>query len=116
MEKEATEEELINMGEKLLSNGIELVAISLGKDGALFLTKEEKIKCPGLKVNAHSTVGAGDAMVAALSYGLNSKMELKEAIKLAVATSAGAVTTQGTKPPTKEVVEELKNKVQIISL
>lgn len=116
MEKEATEEELINMGEKLLNNGIELVAISLGKDGALFLTKDEKIKCPGLKVNAHSTVGAGDAMVAALSYGINSKMELKEAIKLAVATSAGAVTTQGTKPPTKEVVEELKNKVQIISL
>jgi 1-phosphofructokinase len=115
-EDEVTEEELIKMGEKLLDKGIELVAISLGKDGALFLTKEEKIKCPGLKVNAHSTVGAGDAMVAALSYGIDLKIDIKECIRLSVATSAGAVTTKGTKPPTKELIEELKNKVQLINL
>lgn len=115
-EDEVTEEELIKMGEKLLDKGIELVAISLGKDGALFLTRENKVKCPGLKVNAHSTVGAGDAMVAALSYGINLKLDIKECICLAVATSAGAVTTKGTKPPTKELIEELKKNVKIINL
>lgn len=115
-ENEVSEEELVKMGEKLLDKGIELVAVSLGKDGALFLTKEEKIKCQGLKVNAHSTVGAGDAMVAALSYGIDLNLDIKECIRLAVATSAGSVTTKGTKPPTKELIEELKSKVQLINL
>ena len=55
-------------------------------------------------------------MVAALSYGINLKLDIKECIRLAVATSAGAVTTKGTKPPTKELIEELKKNVQIINL
>lgn len=110
------EKELIEMGKKLMEKGIGMVAISLGQMGALFLNNEKVIKCPGLKVEAHSTVGAGDAMVAALSYGLGSKKDIEECVKLAVATSAGAVTTKGTKPPSRELVEELVNQVQIIYL
>lgn len=110
------EEELVTMGQKLLEKGISMVAISLGQMGALFITKEEVIRCPGLKVEAHSTVGAGDAMVAALSYGLNQGLKLEACAKLGVATSAGAVTTKGTKPPKRELVEELLQKVEVISL
>lgn len=110
------EKELVEMGRKLMEKGIGMVAISLGQMGALFLTKDKVIKCPGLKVEAHSTVGAGDAMVAALSYGLSLNQEIETCVKLAVATSAGAVTTKGTKPPTKELVEELMERVQIIYL
>jgi 1-phosphofructokinase len=61
-------------------------------------------------------VGAGDAMVAALSYGLNQGLKLEACAKLGVATSAGAVTTKGTKPPKRELVEELLQKVEVISL
>jgi 1-phosphofructokinase len=110
------EEELITMGQKLLEKGIGMVAISLGQMGALFITNQKVIRCPGLKVEAHSTVGAGDAMVAALSYGLNQGLALEECAKLGVATSAGAVTTKGTKPPKRELVEELLQKVEVICL
>ncbi len=110
------EKELIEMGHQLMDKGIGMVAISLGQMGALFLTNEKVIKCPGLKVEAHSTVGAGDAMVAALSFGLSLNKDIEECVKLAMATSAGAVTTKGTKPPTKELVEELMERVQIITL
>lgn len=110
------EEELVTMGQKLLEKGISMVAISLGQMGALFITKDEVLRCPGLKVEAHSTVGAGDAMVAALSYGLNQGLKLEACAKLGVATSAGAVTTKGTKPPKRELVEELLQKVEVISL
>lgn len=110
------EAELITMGKQLLEKGIGMVAISLGQMGALFLTREEVLKCPGLKVVAHSTVGAGDAMVAALSYGLNQGLALEECVKLGVATSAGAVTTKGTKPPKRELVDELLHKVQVNAL
>lgn len=110
----ASEEELAAMGKKLLENGSELVAISLGKMGAMFLTEGKRIRCPGLTVKAHSTVGAGDAMVAALAYSWDEKMELEDRIRLGMATSAGAVTTVGTKPPAREVVDELAKRVEIL--
>jgi 1-phosphofructokinase len=110
------EVELITMGQKLLEKGIGMVAISLGQMGALFLTKEKVLRCPGLKVEAHSTVGAGDAMVAALSYGLNQGLALEECVKLSIATSAGAVTTKGTKPPKRELVDQLLQKVEVVAL
>lgn len=113
METSATEEELIFMGKKLLEEGPELVAVSRGAMGALFFTKDAVYSCPGLKVNAHSTVGAGDAMVAALTYGIDSKLTLLDCIRLGMATSAGAVTTKGTKPPTRELVDELARQVEI---
>lgn len=110
------EEELIWMGQKLLDKGIGMVAISLGQMGALFLTPEKVNRCPGIKVEAHSTVGAGDAMVAALSFGINQGLPLEECLKLGIATSAGAVTTKGTKPPKRELVDELLQKVQVVAL
>lgn len=116
MDYRASEEELIHMGGKLLEKGIGMVAISLGQMGALFLSKEKTIRCPGLKVQAHSTVGAGDAMVAAIAYSIDMGYEFEESIRLGVATSAGAVTTQGTKPPKKELVDRLKEQVTIINI
>ena len=110
------EDELITMGQKLLEKGIGMISISLGQMGALFITKEKVLRCPGLKVEAHSTVGAGDAMVAALSYGLNQGLALEECVKLGIATSAGAVTTKGTKPPKRELVDELLKMVKVVTL
>jgi 1-phosphofructokinase len=109
-------EELVTMGQQLLDKGIHMVAISLGQMGALFLSKEKVLQCPGVKVDAHSTVGAGDAMVAALSYGIYQGLNLEECAKLGIATSAGAVTTKGTKPPTRGLVDELIKKVEVITL
>ncbi len=75
----------------------------MGNDGV--------IRCPGLKVKAHSTVGAGDAMVASLAYSWDRKLSLEDTVTLGMAVSAGAVTTIGTKPPSMDVVEELKKQV-----
>lgn len=95
----------------LRRKGIKTIAISMGKDGALFLINDKMISCPALMVQAHSTVGAGDAMVAALSYAWSEHLNEEETARLCIATSAGAVTTVGTKPPTRKVVEILKDKV-----
>lgn len=112
VEGDITVEDTVGMAEKLMARGIEHIAVSMGKDGAVFVSNEEKFKCKGLKVKAHSTVGAGDAMVAAISYGVEKGLSYREAAKLGVATSAGAVTTIGTKPPTREVVDELLAQVE----
>ncbi len=110
------EAELVDMGRSLMEKGIGMIAISLGQMGALFMTKEKVLRCPGLKVEAHSTVGAGDAMVAALSFGYNQGLSLEECAKLGIATSAGAVTTKGTKPPKRELVDTLLYEAKVITI
>ena len=112
----ASEQELFRMAKSLVEDGIETVVVSMGKSGALFLQGDYQVKCPGLKVKAHSTVGAGDAMVAALSYARDKKMTAKETVTLCMAVSAGAVTTIGTKPPRKEMVDTLMEQVVIEEL
>ena len=112
----ASEQELIWIADKMIAKGVGAVAVSMGKSGAIFLKDNYKVKCPGLKVKAHSTVGAGDAMVAALSYSWDQKLSDEDTVKMCMAVSAGAVTTIGTKPPTREVVDELLEQVVIEKL
>ena len=100
----------------LLEKGVEIVIISLGSEGAYFISKEHTLYSPGLSVKAHSTVGAGDAMVAAFSYGLDQGYTFEKCAKLSVATSAGAVTTIGTKPPTRELVDDLFAQVKMTKI
>lgn len=109
----ASEKELLDAAEKFLESGIETIAVSMGKSGAMFVRDGYQVKCPALSVKSHSTVGAGDAMVAALAYAWDQKLGSEDTVKLCMAASAGAVTTVGTKPPSREVVDELINQVVI---
>ncbi len=104
---------LLALTRSFIDQGIEYVVISMGKEGAYFLCKECTYFVQGLKVNAHSSVGAGDAMVAALAYALNHNYSVEDLITLSVACSAGAVETKGTQPASMERIEELKQKVVI---
>lgn len=110
------EEELITLGKKFFEKGISAVIISLGQMGALFLSEDRCYKAEALSVKAHSTVGAGDAMVAAMAYGWDQKLSFEETAALSIATSAGAVTTIGTKPPKRDVVDELLKQVKLAAL
>lgn len=116
LEYRASEAELVSMGKKLMKKGAELAAVSLGQMGALFFRGEETVRCPGLRVKAHSTVGAGDAMVAAMAYSWDHQLSFEDTIRLSMATSAGAVSTIGTKPPVRETVDELMKQVEMISI
>lgn len=109
----ASEEELLGLAERLLEKGIGTVAISMGKGGAMLVRDGYKVKCPALSVKAHSTVGAGDAMVAALAYAWDQGLDNDETVRLCMAASAGAVTTIGTKPPARELVDTLMEQVVI---
>ena len=110
------EKELVEMGRKFVEKGISQITISLGQMGALFIGENKIYKASAVPVKVHSTVGAGDAMVAAMAYGWDRKMNMEETAKLAMATSAGAVATIGTKPPSRAYVEELLEQAQLIKV
>lgn len=110
------DEEIVKLARKFISGGVKIVAVSMGSKGALFVSDTEAMKVNALKIKAHSSVGAGDAMVAAIAYSLDNEYNLENLVKLSVATSAGAVVTEGTKPPTKALVDEFIERVEIKKL
>ena len=105
--------ELIKVAESIKKKGVKNIVVSMGENGALFLLEDYKARCPGLSIKAHSAVGAGDAMVAALAYAWDHQLEKEETVKLCMAASAGAVATIGTKPPSRKVVDDLMKQVKI---
>lgn len=109
----ASQEELLNLARKIRQKGIGTVAVSMGKSGAMLVKDGYEVRCPALSVKAHSTVGAGDAMVAALAYSWDQGLDGDALTRLCIAASAGAVTTIGTKPPTRELVDQLAEQVII---
>jgi 1-phosphofructokinase len=98
-------------GRTLLDGGIEIVVISLGSEGALFLNDEQSLFAPGIPVEVKSTVGAGDAMVAALALCLQRRDALPAMVVTAVGAGTAAVATEGTAVPTAEILEHFTSLV-----
>jgi 1-phosphofructokinase len=112
-DKAPSESLLLELCGNLLDRGVRLVALSLGAEGALFVSAEGCWRGEALPVPVRSTVGAGDSMVGALAYGLDRGLPLEECLALSMAASNGAVTTEGTRAPEAPVVEDLLKQVRL---
>lgn len=108
-----SQEEMIAEGKRLLGTGIAEIVISLGGDGALFISADGCWKAEGLDVPVKSTVGAGDSVVAAMAFGQVRNLPREAKIKLAVAMGAASVMQSGTQPPEAQLVWELAQQVKI---
>ena len=109
-------EEMLAEGRRLLDTGIEEIVISLGGDGALFVSRDGAFRAAGLDVPVKSTVGAGDSVVAAMAYGRSRNLCREAKIRLAVAMGAGSVMQSGTQPPEEKLVWELADRVRFEKL
>lgn len=82
----------------LLALGPRSVVITLGAEGALTLTADDKgspVTAPSPKVDAVDTTGAGDAFTAALAWRLGLGDDLPTAAAYAARVGAASVTRQG---------------------
>ncbi len=108
-----TVRELTLAGRELLERGVENVVISLGDQGALFLSAAGTIHADGLSVPVGSTVGAGDSMVAALAVARERGLSAEETVRLAVAVSAANVMCSGSQSAPWETVAPLLDRVTL---
>lgn len=74
----------------------ELVAVTLGAEGALLASAEGIVRMPALHVPVRSAVGAGDCFLGAMTYALSEGKPPEEALRFGVAAGAAAVLTPGT--------------------
>lgn len=82
---------IIELAKSLFNKGLEKLVVSLGSQGALFISPTASVKTTPPPVSVHSTVGAGDAMVSGLAYALLEQLDLPETARLATALSAAKI-------------------------
>ncbi|MCJ2034801.1 1-phosphofructokinase [Methylobacterium sp. J-068] len=97
----------------LRARGIALVAVSLGPEGALFVSDAEILRALPPPTEIASTVGAGDALVAGLVAGLHAGLPLPDTARLALAFAAGKLTRAGANLPPRAVVEAIAATVRL---
>lgn len=61
--------ETIKIAQEIVRTGIEVMVISMGDSGALFIDRDNVLFAQPIKVAVKSTVGAGDSMVGGLVFG-----------------------------------------------
>jgi 6-phosphofructokinase 2 len=101
-------EEVPDAAQQAVRDGFaEIIAVSMGPLGAWLVSKDERFFAEAPKVEKKSTVGAGDSMVAGITYSLQKGKTLKEAIRFGVACGSAATMNDGTQLFTKADAEKL---------
>ena len=93
---------------KLIAAGhAEIVAVTLGRDGAILVSKNGTWRISPPPIEARSAVGAGDSFVAAMTIAIVQGRPLDAALAYAVAAGTAAVLSPGAGLARSEDVERL---------
>jgi len=105
-EVEAAASQLIDTGRA------QLVAVSLGRAGAMLVSAGVSLRVHAPTVRARSTIGAGDSMLAGLLTGLLRELPLHDALRLGVAAGSAATMAVGTQLFERENVTRLYDQLR----
>lgn len=112
----ATDDDVIIAAEQLIVRGVSLVIVSLGAEGALYISRERILRASLPAIQPVSTVGAGDAMVAGIITALCDGADLEGIARLATAFAVAKLGQVGPNLPPGKIVKELYTNVKIIKL
>ena len=97
--------DIIKSAQLLMEKGAGSVMISLGKHGAIYVTKDKVLLAGAGTVAANSATGAGDAMLAAACIAIQEGKEPEEVLRSGVAAATATVMTMGTMPMRKDAYD-----------
>lgn len=107
-------DEIVAAAKKLKNEGIANVIVSMGAEGALWLSEQAIVQAQPPKCeNVVSTVGAGDSMVAGLIYGLINGLSQQDTLAFASAVSAFAVSQSNVGVSDVKLLDPILAKVNI---
>ena len=84
--------EPISVARRLVAKGVDLAVITLAERGLCYATTEESGHLPAIAVPVIDRTGVGDALTAAIVFGLLENLSPSEAVRLGL--SAAALTLQ----------------------
>ena len=112
-----SEKDYVNAARKLIhENPITIIALTMGEEGALLITRDRALRGRAPKVRPVSTVGAGDSFLGAMVWHLSQAETLDDALRFGVASGSAALLSPGTELCRRADVEKLVREVQITEL
>jgi sugar/nucleoside kinase (ribokinase family) len=104
------EKDIHNAMQILMDWGLQVVNVTMGKDGAWLTTKDsgKLIKTTPPKVVVNDTTGAGDATMAGLIYGNLNKLDLEKTARVCASMSAMEIEGPGARVGIPKSVAELE--------
>lgn len=111
-----SETEIFTAAREMVASGVETVVVSMGSEGALFVTAQAIVHAYAQPSEIKSTVGAGDAMVAGTVAGMSQGRSLADCARLATAFSITALGQLGAHFPADTDWERLCDRVSIRTL
>jgi 1-phosphofructokinase len=100
----ASEAEIQQAAHQLLKGDIELVVVSLGRQGAMLVEQAASLIATPPDMKVKKTFGAGDAMVAGLVSAQIQRLSLADCGRLATAFSMGAIANLSYNLPAREIL------------
>lgn len=106
-EANSEEEQKDLLLEVLKRYNVEVIVASLGASGAFLATNNTVSHYPAPRVEHVSSIGAGDSMVAGISFALASGKSLKESVFMGLACGSATIKSPGTELLKREDAEQL---------
>lgn len=106
-EKITTNEDAIRVSRKIISEGVSLVCVSMGKGGALLVSKDKAYFSPGADIKVKGVQGAGDSLVAGMGLAIIHNMPCSDMLRYGVAVAHGSLLQEGTQMCTKESFQKM---------
>ncbi len=91
----------------------EVVALTLGDQGALLVTRDNQWRAQPVPIKPVSTVGAGDSFLGAMIWRLVSGHAIEDAFRYGMAAGAAALLMPGTELCRPEDVERLAGQIKL---
>jgi pseudouridine kinase len=85
---------------KLREMGVQIAIVTLGASGVVYATSEESGHLPAVETEVVDLTGAGDALTAAVVFGLVNDIPITEAVRLGVSAAALTLHCRDTVCPT----------------
>ena len=99
---------------ELRKSASENVMISLGGAGAVLACGDGIFSANAPEIEVLSTIGAGDSSIAGFISAAKSGLSYPDMLRNAIAFGSAACMTEGTRPPEKDGVKELLEKVVVV--
>ena len=92
-------EAALEAARRLVNEGVEIAIIALAEFGVVYATTESTGHIPAIQTPILDPTGAGDALTAAVLFGLLNDMELDEAVRLGISAASITLRHSGTVYP-----------------
>jgi len=111
-----TEEEILGAMERIVSQGVALVAVTCGGDGSYVYYQNQYYRIEPIKIPVVNTIGCGDAYLSGIVYGINRSLDLEDVLRHAAAVSTATALCDSTVGFDLNTMRELLTQVEVRKL